>query len=110
MIDSTISFLCLSGPDPVNTHVCNFTQVISSKTVEMARILSEVRLCKSFPVLHEIFHKQQIVSCYNCETNKIGRITQEAMQDFETTYIFSKGDHCQEDCLSQILYLFFHEK
>lgn len=85
VIDSTISFSWLSGPDPVNIHVGNFTQVISSKTVQMAKILSEIRLCKSFPIFHEFFHKQQIVSCCNCETSKIGRITQEAVQDFETT-------------------------
>lgn len=58
----------------------------------MAKILSEIKLCESFPILHEVFHKQQIVSYYNCETRKIVSITQEAMQDFEATYIFSKRD------------------
>lgn len=54
----------------------------------MVKISSEVKLCKIFPILHGVFHKQQIVTFYNCETSKIGRIPQEAMQDFETTYIF----------------------
>lgn len=34
VVDSTISFLWLSGPDPVNTHACNFTQVRSNKTAD----------------------------------------------------------------------------
>lgn len=107
VVDSTISLLGLSGPDPVNTHVCNFTQVRSSKTVQMAKILNEVKLCKRFPILHEVFHKQWIVCCYNCETSKIGRITQEAMQDFETAYIFPKADQLSRKLpLSDFIFVF----
>lgn len=34
VVDSTISFLWLSGPDPVNTHACNFTRVRGNKTAD----------------------------------------------------------------------------